>query len=84
MAKVKEKKKLEKPEAEKFRFPLTRSNYYIILLGVAVIIFAYIFMYLPDDPDAFLTRTLAPVMLVFAYLIVIPIGLFYRDKKVKK
>ena len=78
MAKIKEKKK--QPEIH-FRFPLTRSNFYIILLGIAMLVTGYILMAMPEDPDAFLTRTLAPVLLVIAYLIIIPIGLFYREKK---
>lgn len=80
MAKVKEKDKKQNQETG-FKFPLTRTNFLIIGLGVLVIVLGYIFMALPEDPDAFMTRTLAPVMLVFAYLIIIPIGLFYREKK---
>jgi hypothetical protein len=81
MAKVKEKKQISEAG---YRFPLTRTNFLIIALGVLVIVVSYIFMSIPDNPDAFMTRTLAPVMLVFAYLIIIPIGLFYREKKEQK
>lgn len=81
MAKIKEKK-LDKEV--RFHFPLTRTNFYIILVGISVIVIGYVFMSIPDNPDAFLTRTLAPILLVFAYLIIIPIGLFYRGKKVEK
>ncbi len=81
MAKIKDKKK---EPGRHFRFPLTRTNFLIILLGVIVIIMGYIFMYIPDNPDAFMTRTLAPILLVFAYLVIIPIGLFYREKKLEK
>jgi hypothetical protein len=81
MAKIKEKKKEKEVH---FHFPLTRTNFYIILFGILVLIAGYVFMALPDDPDAFMTRTLAPILLVFAYLIIIPIGLFYREKKVGK
>ena len=85
MAKIKEKSKEKKAEpAAHFRFPFTRSNFLIILLGVIVIIIGYIFMYIPENPDAFMTRTLAPILLVVAYLIIIPIGLFYREKKIEK
>ena len=80
MAKVNEKEKKQTQETG-FKFPLTRTNFLIIGLGVLVIVLGYIFMALPEDPDAFMTRTLAPVMLVFAYLIIIPVGLFYREKK---
>jgi membrane protein DedA with SNARE-associated domain len=81
MAKVKEKKPVQK---QHFRFPLTRTNFMIIGFGVLLLVIGYIFMAIPDDPDAFLTRTLSPIILVFAYLIVIPIGLFYREKKEKR
>ena len=36
---------------------------------------------IPDNPDDFLTRTLSPVILFIGYLIIIPIGLFYKTKK---
>lgn len=81
MAKIKEKKS---DKEIRFLFPLTRTNFYIILVGILIIVIGYVFMYIPDNPDAFLTRTLAPILLVFAYLIIIPIGLFYREKKIEK
>jgi hypothetical protein len=86
MAKLKEKKQDRKKEKtrEKFQFPLTKTNFMIIGLGVLILIIGYICMAVPDDPDAFMTRTLAPILLVFAYLIIIPIGLFYRDKRLRK
>ncbi len=79
MAKVKKKVRKES-FAPKFHFPLTRINFYILLLGVFILVVGYIFMLLPDDPDAFLTRTLSPIVLVIGYLVIIPIGLFYRKR----
>ncbi|RMG66486.1 MAG: hypothetical protein D6715_06820 [Calditrichaeota bacterium] len=64
----------------RFQFPLGRTNYFILGLGIFLLVLGYIFMAIPDDPDAFLTRTLSPIILVFAYLVVIPIGLLYREK----
>lgn len=78
MATIKKRKDLEETH---FRFPLTRINFLILIFGVIILIVGYIFMAIPDNPDAFLTRTLSPIILVFAYLIVIPIGLFYKEKK---
>lgn len=80
MAKIKSKQ-VQKPV--RFHFPLTKTNFLILALGVIILIIGYVFMAIPTDPDAFLTRTLSPIILVFAYLIVIPIGLFYREKKQK-
>jgi len=75
MARVKGKKE------EKFHFPLKKINFVILGIGILILIIGYIFMAIPNNPDDFLTRTLSPILLVIGYLIVIPIGLFYRDKK---
>ncbi len=80
MARVKEKRKVGK---KPYEFPLGRANYLIIGVGVLLLIIGYVFMSLPDDPDAFLSRTLAPIILVIAYLIVIPIGIMYRERREK-
>ena len=83
MAKVKQrpaKKKPGKREQEKFHLPLGRTNYLILGVGVLLLIVGFVFMALPDDPDAFMTLTLAPIILVFSFLIVIPIGIMYREK----
>jgi len=83
MAKVKQrpvKKKPGKREQEKFHFPFGRTNYLILGVGVLLLIVGFVFMALPDDPDAFMTLTLAPIILVFSFLIVIPIGIMYREK----
>lgn len=83
MAKIKQSasKTKSKFPAEKFHFPLGRTNFKILALGVFILVIGFVFMALPDDPDAFLTRTLAPVLLVFSFLVVIPLGLMYKEKK---
>lgn len=83
MAKIKQpaSKAKSKIPAEKFHFPLGPNNFKILGVGVLILILGFVFMALPDHPDAFLTRTLAPVLLVFAFLVVIPVGLLYKEKK---
>lgn len=76
MARVKKSK-----QRERFNFPLKKTNFLIIIIGIIVLFIGYIFMAIPDDPDAFLTRTLSPILLVIGYLVIIPIGLFYREKQ---
>jgi len=78
MAKVKQKKITR---IEKFVFPLEKINFIILGIGVAVVILGYVIIALPSNPDAFLTRTLSPIILVFAYLVIIPIGLLYRPDR---
>ncbi len=68
-------------EQEKFQFPLTKTNFLILGFGVLVLVAGYILMAIPEHPDDFLTRTLAPVMLVFSFLVIIPFGLMYKEKK---
>ena len=58
-----------------------RKNTFLFLIGLLSIIIAFILMAQPPV-DGFLSRTLAPVILVIAYLVIIPIAIFIRDKKV--
>ena len=74
------KRQSDKKADQQFHFPLGKTNLMIILGGVLVIIVAYILMAVPDHPDDFLTRTLAPVLLVVVLLVVIPIGIMFKDK----
>ncbi len=73
-------KKVEKKENH-FNFPFTKTNFLILVVGIIVLIVGYIFMSIPTNPDAFMTKTLSPILLVIAYLVIIPIGLFYRPKR---
>jgi uncharacterized membrane protein HdeD (DUF308 family) len=57
-----------------------KKNIYLFLIGLISIVIAFILMAQPPV-NGFLSRTLAPVILVVAYLIIIPIALFIRDKK---
>lgn len=76
--------KVKKQTGEKYHFPVGKVNYTILLIGILMLIIGYIFMSIPDNPDDFLTRTLSPILLFIAYLIIIPIGLFYKVKNQKK
>ncbi len=91
MAKIKQvqeketRKKARHQEKEPlFRFPLEKRNFQILAAGIFLIIIGYIFMALPDHPDDFLTLTLAPIILVLSFFVIIPLGILYRGKKTKK
>ena len=60
-----------------------RKNIILFLIGLLAIVMAFILMAQPPV-DGFLSRTLAPVILVIAYLVIIPIAIFIRDKKIDK
>lgn len=68
-------------DQELFSFPLDKTNLMIIGLGAVIIAVAYVFMAMPDHPDDFMTLTLAPLLLVIAFAVVIPFGIMYRKKE---
>ena len=77
----KEKEKLGRRKVKKIEIlPLDPLNYKILILGVAVIIVGYIA--LGTDPwDGFMALTIAPILLLIGYCVIIPIGILYRGKK---
>ena len=81
-----ESKKIKAVEERKkqFNLPLERTNYIILTVGVALLILGYILMGSADHPDAFISRTLSPIILVITYTVVIPAGVFYRKKSSTK
>ncbi len=57
-----------------------KINYILFSIGLALVIFGYIFM-ANGDVDSFQSLTLAPIMLFIGYIIVIPVSLVYREKR---
>jgi hypothetical protein len=64
---------------ENWRF--TSTNYIIFGIGLALIIMGYVLMAL-GTVNSFQSLTLAPILLFFGYIVVIPFALIYRDKKI--
>jgi NAD/NADP transhydrogenase beta subunit len=63
-------------------FPFGRENYLILLAGVVVIILGYLALS-GDTVEGFMPLTLAPILLVIGYCVIIPIGIMYRKKDAK-
>lgn len=59
---------------------LEKTNYQIILGGVAVIIAGYLALSAKpwDNPMA---MNVAPILLVLGYCVIVPIGILYKSKK---
>ena len=78
------KKKKQAARVNKaLEWPLKRENYLLFFTGLFVLIVGYIF--LAQGPwDSFWSRTLAPIILVIGYCVVIPIALFYEKKQDKE
>ncbi len=53
--------------------PFTKKNYYIFLAALIVIVIGYIAL-------AQGSITLAPILLVLGYCVVIPVAILYRDR----
>lgn len=60
-------------------FPLERENYIILGIGLVVIIFGYIALS-GNTVEGFSQLTVAPILLVIGYCIIIPFGIMYRRK----
>jgi len=74
-------KKKEKA-APVFRLPFTRINYIGLAVGIAIIVIGYICLgQLPVE--GFVSRTLAPILLVLGYCVVIPVAIFLKEPKSK-
>jgi len=58
---------------------LTKKNYLLFGIGVLLIIIGYISMS-KGPANSFWSLTLAPIILVIAYLVLIPISIFWREK----
>ena len=60
--------------------PFGKRNMQLLLIGIAILVVGYILMAQPPV-DNFLSLTLAPIVLLVAYLIIIPYAILYDDKK---
>lgn len=67
-------KKDKKEDKSRFEWPFGMKNYVFFGLGLAVIIVGYITL-------AAGSITLAPVLLVLGYCVLIPVSILIRDKK---
>lgn len=76
-AKVKPKKKIQKGDV--INLKLTKENYLIIAAGIIIIIIGYVLMS-EKSVDGFNPTVLAPILLVFGYLVVIPIGILFKKE----
>ncbi|MCP4724908.1 MAG: DUF3098 domain-containing protein [bacterium] len=80
---AKQKKQIQRQKSAKKRthfLPFDNTNYRLFGIGLAVIIVGYIFMNI-GPVDSFWSLTLAPVVLVIGYLVIIPMAILYNNKK---
>ncbi len=72
----------KKAAAPAFRLPFTRINYIGLGIGLVLVVIGYIC--LGQRPwDGFVSLTLAPILLVLGYCVVIPVSILLREPKSK-
>lgn len=82
MAKIVKSKQLKKGKQE-IILPFERENFIIIGIGLVVIILGYVALS-GDSVEGFMPLTVAPILLVIGYCVIIPIGIMYRKKEKAK
>ena len=59
--------------------PFTRKNWTLAAAGLAVILLGYVFLRIPPA-EGFFSLTLAPLLLVVGYCVLIPLAILVRDQ----
>jgi len=62
--------------------PLSKQNFYILGVGLVVIIAGYAAM-LEGSVEGFLPLVVAPILLVLGYCVIIPLGILYKKSQFK-
>jgi len=80
MANVKKKiKQKRKTSGSPFRNYWNKTNYIIFAIGLALLLLGN-FLMTRGPWDNPLSLTISPIVLVIAYLVVIPLSIFYKKK----
>ena len=74
----KTKQKIKKKNFD--TIPFSQENYIIFMIGILVIILGFIFL-AQGPADSVSSLTIAPILLVLSYCIIIPISIIYKKKK---
>jgi len=77
--KTKKDRREKKAAARDTNLPFTRRNYQIFGIGLLVLTIGFIFLSI-GPWNSFYSRTLAPVILVIGYIVVIPLSILYQKK----
>ena len=77
MNKKNAKKAAVKPKGPILAF--TRTNYIIFGLAIAVLVIGYLFLSIAPA-DSVQSLTIAPIILVIGYCVLVPLAIFWRKK----
>lgn len=81
--KTRDRKKKQQKVASPFKNYWKKDNYVIFLVGIAVLILGNLLLSVGpwDNP---VSLTIAPLVLLFAYLVIFPLSILYKKKNVLK
>lgn len=73
---------IEKKGAKESPFKMywTKTNYILFAVGFVVLILGY-FLLSADPWDGFTSLTLAPIVLLIAYIVIFPLAILFINKK---
>jgi len=72
--------KVRKDSARIQKLSFGKRNFYILSIGIVLIFIGFVLMSI-GPVDSFWSRTLSPIVLLIAYLGIIPYSIFYRPKQ---
>jgi uncharacterized membrane protein len=61
-------------------FPWRRTNYLLLLLGIAIIVVGFITLSI-GPVEGFWTIDVAPILLVLGYCVILPVAIMYRKRE---
>jgi hypothetical protein len=64
---------------EQLDLPFTRKNWAIFAVGLATIVVGYLLLSIPPA-DGFFSLTLAPILLILGYCVLIPVAILKKDR----
>jgi hypothetical protein len=75
------KQKLQKKKAKvEEALPLTKDNYVILGIGVAIIVVGFVVM-AAGGVEGFASLVVAPILLVAGYCIIVPFSILYKKRE---
>ena len=80
---TKQKKSVTEKKSSKespFKMYWTKTNYYLFALGFIILVLGY-FLLSSNPWDGFASLSLAPIVLLIAYIIIFPLSILFINKK---
>jgi membrane protein YdbS with pleckstrin-like domain len=76
-------KDVAKHRISPFKDYWTKSNYFILVMSISAIIIGY-FLMGQGNWDSTSSLLISPIILVIAYVIIVPLSIFYKQKNTKQ